>query len=127
MLNSLDPFAMSNFRKCLIILLATATLSCSVKVSQLSASETEKDKDCPLDVYHDTNNINRKYKVICVIDSKTSYSLYQSHTGAEAIKMAGFRACKYGADGMIVLSSGRTKFNFWGTRGIAKVKAIKYI
>ena len=111
----------------MIILFAMATLSCSVKVSEVSGSEMEKGKDCPMDVYHDANNIKRKYKVICLIDSKTSYSLYQSHTGAEAIKMAGFKACKYGADGMIVVSSGKTKFNFWGTRGVASLKAIKYL
>ncbi|MCE7065174.1 hypothetical protein [Dyadobacter sp. CY326] len=118
---------MTIFKKCTIAFFAMTTLSCSVKVSELSGLEQGKVKDCPLDVYHDANNIKRKYEVICLVDSKTSYSLYQSHTGSEAIKMAGFKACKYGADGMIVISSGKTKFNFWGTRGVAKLKAIKYL
>jgi hypothetical protein len=118
---------MGIFKDCMIIWLALAALSCSVKVLEIAGSEKERDKDCSLDVYHDTNIIKQKYKVICLIDSKTSYSLYQSRTGAEAIKMAGFRACKYGADAMIVESSGRTKFNFWGRRGEAKLKAIKYV
>jgi len=119
---------MSIISKWVIFLFTTTTLSCSVKVSELSSSEKEKDKDCALDIYHDVSNIKREYKVICLISSRTSSSLYQSHTGAEAIKMAGFRACKYGADGMIVVSSGRTRFNFWwGRSGVARLKAIKYI
>jgi hypothetical protein len=119
---------MKTIKKHVSILLAFITFSCSVNVYDVTSIEKENEKDCQLDIYRDVNNIKRKYKIVCTIDSKTSYSMFQSHTGAEAIKMAGFRACKFGADGMIVVSSGRSSFNwFLGRRGVAKLKAIAYI
>jgi hypothetical protein len=102
--------------------------SCASVKTQKISDELAKSENCKLDVFNTENDIKRKYKIICLLDSKTGNSIWNKRTGEAAIELAKKEACKCGSDAIIITSSGQTKLKFYSyKRGISSLKAVKYL
>jgi len=110
----------------IIAILPLITRCTSVKVTTLKTYPS-KPVNCKLDVYINENEIKKDYEIVCELNSKTGTTLFSKKTVANAIDRAKPKACEYGSDAIIVISSEKIGFNFWNWgQGKAMIKGIKY-
>lgn len=108
-----------------ILVLALGLSSCaSVGVTPI-LDATAKDDDCKLAIYTEAREIRAPYDVVCYIDVMTAGHILADTTIAGAIHVARTKACRCGADAMLIHDARKESGNFWG-RGIAILKAIRY-
>ena len=102
----------------------TACASVSTEVLQ---SYPPKPYDCPLDVYTSEDDITKEYVEVCILHSKTGTSLFDNKSFEYAIERSKPKACKCGADAILVISAEKIGINLtgWG-EGRAVVKGIRY-
>ena len=89
---------------------------------------SSKPINCELDIYSSKNEIQHKFKTICLIDSRTGTTAFHSKTAAAAVNQAKPYACKCGADAILIemLDTEGVTMTTWG-KGKAVLKGIKYI
>ena len=80
--------------------------------------------DCKLEVYFSKTEIERPYVVIALLDSKTGSNL--NKTVARAIENAKPKACKCGADAILVGQTNTVTVSGGGGYGSAIIKCIKF-
>lgn len=112
-----------------IILILSLTGCATVGITPLGQTQYEpKDSECKIDVYLSPESVPHKYEEVCLIDSKTGYTMGDERTAAEAIRLSKPAACKCGADAIIVQSAGIQNTSMsMNNMGTAIVKAIKYV
>ena len=111
----------------LLIMLASTIISCVTVQVNVLKEYPPKPYNCPLDIYMIEEDINRPYEEICILESKTGTNLFSKKTFEQAIKLAQPKACRCGADAILVTSVDKYGVNVlhYG-RGIALVKGIRY-
>ena len=109
------------------VVLVVANLGCaSVGVTRLGEAPP-KAAGCKLDIYTSEAEIKRPFKVVCLIDSRTGSTAFDSKTAAAAIQNAKPMACGCGADALIVAMADTEGASYarWG-QGKAILKAVSY-
>lgn len=98
----------------------------SVGATQLQSARPRAD-DCKLDVYSSETEITRPWETVCMIDSRTGTTAFADKTASAAIKNAKPKACKCGADAIVIQSMDTEGVTLvtWG-KGKAIVKGIRY-
>lgn len=90
---------------CLLPLLMSCVKNASLTITK---NVPERPKDCALDVFISENDIKRPYETVCIIDTKTGKSGFERKRLNKVIDLARPLACSAGADGLFLLSAGRT-------------------
>jgi len=114
-------------KKINLLLLAIILLvmsSCATVGVTVSKSYPAKPIDCKLEVYFSKTEIERPYVVIALLDSKTGSNL--NKTVARAIENAKPKACKCGADAILVGQTNTVTVSGGGGYGSAIIKCIKF-
>jgi hypothetical protein len=110
-----------------ILSIALCMCACASVGVQVVKEQSSKQTDCKIDVYTSENEIKREYETLCLIDSKTGSTLFDKKTIAAAIDIAKPKACKCGADALLVMSADRRGVSVfsWGDAKTV-LKGIKY-
>ncbi len=120
--------SMKSMKFLIILPLIFLNACASVGTTRISGiNTTEKPPTCNLDVYSSAKEIKKKYKVACLIDSRTGTTVFHGRNVNEAISQAKPHACKCGADALIIenVDTEGIGFSSWGM-GKAIIKAIIY-
>ena len=113
--------------KACILLVTCCFLSCATVEVIVLKEYPPKPADCEIDVYMIADDIQKPYEEICILDSRTGTNLLSIKTFEQAIKLAKPKACKCGADAILVTEVEKRGINLldWG-EGRAVLKGVKY-
>lgn len=106
-------------------------LSVSVRCANVGVTRVNgapgKAVGCKLDIYTSEAEVKRPFQVLCLIDSRTGTTAFDTKTAAAAIENAKPTACGCGADALIVTAADTEGATYarWG-QGKAVLKAIRY-
>lgn len=111
-----------------VFVIGAAWSGCTtVGVTPLKNDLSAKPENCDLQIYSSEREIERPFEVICLIDARTGTSVFHDTTGAGAVNSAKRHACRCGADGILVMSSGGEGDGFWIPKtGVANIKALRF-
>lgn len=98
----------------------------SVGVQRLNSAQS-KAADCNLKIFLTESEIKEPYESVCLLDAKTSTSMFSDHSMAGAIDHMKPEACKCGADAMLIIGGRSEGMSFWTNgQGFATAKAIRF-
>ena len=116
-----------NLRNIITMVIFLLTMGCASVGVNVMKSYPPKSADCQLDIYQSESDIKKDYEVVCSLDSRTGTSLLSRKTVANAIERARPKACKCGADAILIVSTEKVGVRLWSWgRGKATIKGIKY-
>ena len=118
---------MGNRGLLITLILCFLSFSCaSVGVNSLMYYPA-KSRNCHLDLYTHTGDIQIEYEEICILYSETGSTLFSTKTYEQAIELAKPKACRCGADAIVVASVEKIGVSLftWG-EGRAKLIGIRY-
>ena len=109
------------------LILISIFLSCATVSVNVIKEYPPKPRDCLLDVYMLVEDIEKPYEDICILDSYTGSTLGSTKTFEQAIELAKPKACRCGADAIVVTSVDKKKTTFFSYgHGSAVVRGIRY-
>lgn len=112
----------------LTLLLLPLLVSCCANVGVTKLKPyPPKMVNCNIDIYTSESEIKRPFEVVCLIDSRTGTTAFHDKTGAAAIEQSKSKACKCGADAILIMSvdTEGVTMTTWG-KGKTILKAIRY-
>ncbi len=111
----------------LLLTVGSLIASCATVHVNVLKEYPPKPMDCELDVYMIADDIKRPHEEICILESFTGTNLFSKKTFEQAIKLAKPKACKCGADAILVASVDKQGVNLlhWG-QGRAVVRGLRY-
>lgn len=111
----------------ILVVICLFQLACASVSTDVILPYPSKPYDCPLDVYTSEGDITKEYEEICILHSKTGTTLFENKSFEHAIERSKSKACRCGADAILVISVEKIGVNLlnWG-EGRAVVKGIRY-
>lgn len=114
-----------------IIILATIGCGSVDVVRMTNVRISPYPEDCYLEIFGSEKDIDRPFEVVCILDAKTGTTIFHRHSIDAAIDKLRPKACKCGADALLIISAEKegalsTFSAGWG-RGKVSAKAIRFI
>ena len=114
-------------KRIITLILFSISISCATVYVNVIKEYPPKPRNCLLDVYMIEEDIEKPYEDICILDSYTGSTAFSTKTFEQAIELSKPKACRCGADAIVVTFVDRQKTTFFTYgNGNAVVKGIRY-